>query len=120
MRGFRFWKCEAAAAALVFTVFPLFYFICARPHALSRERRTCGRSEAEEKAQEGEKNGTSGVHGGGYFAPRGFFYFGFLFTYAVPGYLSTYGRPITYLTGGPLVEVHSSSYFCFIPRPHSF
>jgi hypothetical protein len=29
-----------------------------------------GRSEAEEKAQEREKNGTSGVHGGDYFAPH--------------------------------------------------
>jgi hypothetical protein len=29
-----------------------------------------GRSEAEEKAQEREKNGTSGAHGGGYFAPH--------------------------------------------------
>jgi hypothetical protein len=28
-------------------------------------------------------------------------------------YSSTYGRPITYLMGGSLVEVHSSSYFCF-------
>ena len=27
-------------------------------------------------------------------------------------YSSTYGRPITYLMGGSLVEVHSSSYFC--------
>jgi hypothetical protein len=29
-----------------------------------------GRSEAEEKAQEREKNGTGGVHLGGYFAPH--------------------------------------------------
>jgi hypothetical protein len=27
-------------------------------------------------------------------------------------YSSTYGRPITYLVGGSLVEVHSPSYFC--------
>jgi hypothetical protein len=29
-----------------------------------------GRSEAGEEAQEREKNGTSGEHGGGYFAPH--------------------------------------------------
>jgi hypothetical protein len=27
-------------------------------------------------------------------------------------YSSTYGRPIIYLMGGSLVEVHSSRYFC--------
>jgi hypothetical protein len=26
--------------------------------------------------------------------------------------IANYGRPITYLMGGSLVEVHSSSYFC--------
>jgi hypothetical protein len=36
--------------------------------------------------------------------------FGFL--YLRTQYSSTYGRPITYLMGGSLVEVHSSSYFC--------
>jgi hypothetical protein len=30
----------------------------------------CGRSEAENQAQEREKNGTSGVHGSCYFAPH--------------------------------------------------
>jgi hypothetical protein len=76
-----------------------------------------GRSEAEEKR---EKNGTSGVHGGGYFAPHdtnnNFLNFGFVFIldfYLRTQYPSIYGRPITCLMGGSLVEgVHSSSYFC--------
>jgi hypothetical protein len=32
--------------------------------------------------------------------------------YLLTQYSSTYGRPITYLMGGSLVEVHSSRYFC--------
>ena len=40
-----------------------------------------------------------------------YFYFGFLFTYAVLERLRT-ARPITYLVGGSLVEAHSSSYIC--------
>jgi hypothetical protein len=83
-----------------------------------------GRSGAEEKR---EKDGTSGVHGGSYFAPHdtnnnfldfGFdFYFGFLFTYAVLEHLRTAhhlpdGR---FASRGALVEL-----FLFIPRPHSF
>jgi hypothetical protein len=82
-----------------------------------------GRSEAGEKR---EKNGTSGVHGGGYFAPHdtnnsffdfGFdFYFRFLFTYAVLEHLRTAhhlpdGR---FASRGALVEL-----FLFIPRQHS-
>jgi hypothetical protein len=43
MRGFRFWKCEAAAAALVFTAFPFYFIFYARSHALSRERRSGSR-----------------------------------------------------------------------------
>jgi hypothetical protein len=50
---------------------PSFYFIFyARSHALSRTSRSlpaADRSKAEEKR---EKNGTSGVHGGGYVAPH--------------------------------------------------
>ena len=76
-RGFRFWKCEAAAAALVFTVSPLLFFN-ARSRPLAREEERLahiaelagGKSEAKEISQEREKNGTSGVHGGGYFAPH--------------------------------------------------
>jgi hypothetical protein len=59
--------------------------------------------EAEEKAQEREKNGTSGVHGGGYFAPELVLDVGFLFTY---------GPSLTWLMCGSRVEGHSSSYWC--------
>ena len=108
--------------------FPIFILFYARSHALSRERRSGSRtsrsppaadlrSEAEEKR---EKNGTSGVHGGGYFAPHDtnnifFWILDLIFIldfYLRTQYSSTYGRPITYLMGGSLVEVHSSSYFC--------
>jgi hypothetical protein len=81
-----------------------------------------GGSEAEEKAQEErEKNSTSGVHEGGYFAPHdtnnAFLDFGFLFTYAVLEHLRTAhhlpdGR---FASRGALVKL-----FLFIPRPHSF
>ena len=110
----------------------LFYFLRSITRPLAREEERLahiaepagGRSEAEEKR---EKNGTSGVHGGGYFAPHdtnnnflgfGFdFYFGFLFTYAVLEHLRTAhhlpdGR---FASRGALVEL-----FLFIPRPHSF
>jgi hypothetical protein len=59
MRGFRFEKYEAAATALVFTVFP-FYFIFVPNHTpLAREEErlahiaelACGRSGAEEGAR---------------------------------------------------------------------
>jgi hypothetical protein len=85
------WRMPNAAAALVFTAFP-FYFIFAFTRPLAREEErlahiaelACGRSEAEEKSQEREKNGTSGVHGGGYFAPHDTNNnFWILFTYAV-------------------------------------
>jgi hypothetical protein len=57
------------------------FFTPSQSHTLSREARRSGsrtsRSspaadlpEAEEEAQERENNGTSGVHGGGYFAPH--------------------------------------------------
>jgi hypothetical protein len=87
-----------------------------------------GRFEAEEKAQEREKNGTSGVHGGGYFAPHDtnniFWILDFIFIldfYLRTQYSSTYGRLIITLpdgrfaSRGALVEL-----FFFIPRPHSF
>jgi hypothetical protein len=117
----------------VFTVFPfLFYFLRSITRPLAREEERLahiaepagGRSEAEEKR---EKNGTSGVHGGGYFAPHDtnnnfwildlVFIFGFLFTYAVLEHLRTAhhlpdGR---FASRGALVEL-----FLFIPRPHSF
>jgi hypothetical protein len=76
----------------VFTAFPfLFHFLRSITRPLAREEERLahvaelagGRSEAGEEAQEREKNGTSGVHGGGYFAPHDTnnnFYFGFLFT----------------------------------------
>ena len=106
--------------------FSHFYFILrsiTRPLAREEERLAHvaepagGRSEAEEKR---EKNGTSGVHGGGYFAPHDtnnifFWILDLIFIldfYLRTQYSSTYGRPITYLMGGSLVEVHSSSYFC--------
>jgi hypothetical protein len=96
----------------VFTVSPYIFF-CSITRPLAREEErlahiaevACGRSEAEEKAQEREKNGTSGVHGGGYFAPHDTNNIFWLFS-------STYGRSITYLMGGSLVEMHSSSSFC--------
>ena len=89
----------------MFTVFPfLFYFLRSITRPLAREEERLahiaepagGRSEAEEKR---EKNGTSGVHGGGYFAPHDtnnnfwildlVFIFGFLFAYAVLEHLRT-------------------------------
>jgi hypothetical protein len=92
----------------VFTAFP-FYFIFALTRPLAREEEwlahiaelACGSFEAEEKSQEREKNSTSGVHGGGYFAPHD-----------TDNNFEHHGRPITYLMGGSLVEVHSPSYFC--------
>jgi hypothetical protein len=107
-----------------------------RPLAREEERLAhiaelaCGRSEAEKKAQEIEKNGTSGVHGGGYFAPHDtnnnfwvLFRSGF---YLRPQYSSTYDLRKAHHLGhhlpggrfasrGALVEL-----FLFIPRPHSF
>ena len=134
MHGFRFLEMrgEAAAAPLVFALFPFILFLrpITRPLAREEERLAHvaepagGRSEAEEKR---EKNGTSGVHGGGYFAPHDtnnnfwildlVFIFGFLFTYAVLEHLRTAhhlpdGRSAS---RGALVEL-----FLFIPRPHSF
>ena len=117
----------------MFTVFPFYLRFSqrsiTRPLAREEERLAHiaepagGRSEAEEKR---EKNGTSGVHGGGYFAPHDtnnifldfgfYFYFGFLFTYAVLEHLRTAhhlpdGR---FASRGALVEL-----FLFIPRPHA-
>jgi hypothetical protein len=74
-----------AAAALVFTAFPFYFMFRSITRPLAREEERLahiaelagGRSEAEEKAQEREKNGTGGVHGGGYFAPHGTTIFGF-------------------------------------------
>jgi hypothetical protein len=106
-------------AAGVAAVPPACFFLrsVTRPLAGEEERLAhiaelaCASSEAEEKAQVRETNGTSGVqHGGGYFAPHGTDF------YLRTQYSSTYGRPITYLMGGLLVEVHSSSYFCL---PHA-
>jgi hypothetical protein len=59
----------------------LFYFVldhtpsrerggATHAHATLRSSPAADLNEAEEKAQEREKNGTSGVHGGGYFAPH--------------------------------------------------
>jgi len=113
-----------------FPIFILFLRSITRPLAREEERlahdaeHAGGRSEAEKKR---EKNGTSGVHGGGYFAPHDtnnnfwildlVFIFGFLFTYAVLEHLRTAhhlpdGR---FASRGALVEL-----FLFIPRPHSF
>jgi hypothetical protein len=124
-----------------------------RLRALSRERRSGSRTsrslpaadprpERQHTKKEREKNGTSGAHGGGYFAPhdtdcqlhrgaenvKGQTNQAGRATWStlvcdcwalrenaatrIMEYSSTYGRPITYLMGGSLVEVHSSSYFC--------
>jgi hypothetical protein len=131
MRGFRFLEMRGGcgcARVYGFPIFILFLRSITRPLAREEERLAHvaepagGRSEAEEKR---EKNGTSGVHGGGYFAPHdtnnNFWILDLIFIldfYLRTQYSSTYGRPITYLMGGSLVEVHSSSFF--IPRPHSF
>jgi hypothetical protein len=81
----------------------LFYFLLTRPLTREEERLAhiaelaYGRSEAEEKSQKREKNGTSGVHGGGYFAPHvtnNNFWIWILFLFTTQ-YSSTYGRPIT-------------------------
>jgi hypothetical protein len=119
MRGFRFLEMRGGCGSARVSVFlrPI-----TRPLAREEERLAHivelagGRSGAEEKAQEREKNGTSGVHWGGYFAPHdtnnNFWILDF--------YLRTqYTRAPT---DGPSLTrwVHSSSYFCSIPRPHSF
>ena len=126
MRGFRFLEMRGGcgcARVYGFPIFILFLRSITRPLAREEERLAHiaepagGRSEAEEKR---EKNGTSGVHGGGYFAPHDtnnifFWILDLIFIldfYLRTQYSSTYGRPITYLMGGSLVEVHSSSYFC--------
>jgi hypothetical protein len=79
MRGFRFLEMRGGCGCARVCGFPiLFYFVrpITRPLVREEERLahivelTDGRSEAEEKAQEREKNGTGGVHGGGYFAPH--------------------------------------------------
>jgi hypothetical protein len=115
--------------------FILFFSLDHTPSRLSRERRSGsrtsraelagGRSEAEEKAQERKKNGTSGVHGGGYFAPHVtrttifwmvFYFWIFIYTSAVLEHLQTAhhlpdGR---FASRGALAEL-----FLFIPRPHN-
>jgi hypothetical protein len=79
MRGFRFFKMRGGCGCARVYGFPiLFYFLRSITRPLAREEEQLahiaepagGRSEAEEKAQGREKNGTSGVHGGGYFAPH--------------------------------------------------
>jgi hypothetical protein len=102
----------------VFTIFPFFVLrSITRPLAREEEQLahiaelTCGRSEAEEKSQEREKNGTGSVHD----TNNNFWILDLIFIldfYLRTQYSSTYGRPITYLMGGSLVEVHSSSSFC--------
>jgi hypothetical protein len=133
MRGFRFLEMRGGcgcARVYGFPIFILFLRSITRPLAREEERLAHvaepagGRSEAEKKR---EKNGTSGVHGGGYFAPHDtnnnfwilalVFIFGFLFTYAVLEHLRTAhhlpdGR---FASRGALVEL-----FLFIPRPHCF
>ena len=133
MRGFRFLEMRGGCGCARVYGFPiLFYFLRSITRPLAREEERLahiaepagGRSEAEKKR---EKNGTSGVHGGGYFAPHDtnnnfwildlVFIFGFLFTYAVLEHLRTAhhlpdGR---FASRGALVEL-----FLFIPRPHSF
>ena len=95
MRGFRFLEMRGGCGCARVYGFPiLFYFLRSITRPLAREEERLahiaepagGRSEAEEKR---EKNGTSGVHGGGYFAPHDtnnnfwildlVFVFGFLF-----------------------------------------
>jgi hypothetical protein len=85
MRGFRFLEmrggCGCGCARVYgFPICYLFYFALDHTPSPSRERRSGsrtiaepagGRSETEEEAQEREKSDTSGVHGGGYFAPHG-------------------------------------------------
>jgi hypothetical protein len=125
MRGFRFLETRGGCGCARVYGFPIYFFFYARSNALSHiAEPPGGRSEAEEKR---EKNGTSGVHGGGYFAPHdtnnnfldfGFdFYFGFLFMYSVLEHLRTAHRlpDGRFASRGALVEL-----FLFIPRPHSF
>ena len=76
MRGFRFLEMRGGCGcARVCGIPSLFYFLRSITRPLAREEERLahiaepagGRSEAEEKR---EKNGTSGVHGGSYFAPH--------------------------------------------------
>jgi hypothetical protein len=80
MRGSRFLEMRGGCGGLARVYgFPILFYFCpiTRLSLVREEERLAhiaelagGRSEAEEKAQEREKNGTSGVHGGGYFAPH--------------------------------------------------
>jgi hypothetical protein len=98
MRGFRLRNARRLRlrSCLRFSYFILFLRSITRPLAREEERLAqiaelaCGRSEAEEKSQEREKNDTSGVHGGGCFAPHDTsIFFWILFTYAVLEHLRT-------------------------------
>jgi hypothetical protein len=129
MHGFRVLEKRGGCDCARVYDFPiLLYFLRSITRPLVREEERLahiaelagGRSEAREKAQERENNGAGGVlHGGGYFAPHGtnniFFDF-----HIRTQYSSTYGRPITYLMGGSLVDGALVELFLFIPRPHSF
>jgi hypothetical protein len=107
MRGFRFYKCEAAAAALVFTVFP-FYFIFKLDHTPAADLRP----------KRKEKRTARAVCMGAATLDFGFdFYFGFLFTYEVLEHL----RTAHHLPGGRFASRGALiAFFLFIPRPHSF
>ena len=106
--------------------FSHFYFIFyARSHALSRERRSGSRTSrsppaADLRPKRKEKRTARAVCMGAATSLRMtrttfFWILDLIFIldfYLRTQYSSTYGRPITYLMGGSLVEVHSSSYFC--------
>jgi hypothetical protein len=113
----------------VFTAFP--YFLgnhkleraITRPLAREEERfahiveLAGGRSEAKEKAQEREKNGTSGLHGGGYFAPHDTNNDSFSSTYVVFEHL----RTAHHLPAGPLASRGAFvELFLFYPTPALF
>jgi hypothetical protein len=102
----------------------LFYFLRSITRPLAREEEqltqiaelTSDRSEAEEEEQEREKNKkekrtTRAVCMGAATSLR-MTRTTFVDFYLRTQYSSAYGRSITYLMGGSLVEAHSSSYFC--------
>ena len=129
MHGFRVLEKRGGCDCARVYDFPiLLYFLRSITRPLVREEErlahiaelACGRFGAEEeKSQEREKDGTSGVHGGGYFAPHGTnnimartTFHWVLDFYLRAQYSRSHGRPITYLMGGSIAEAHSSSYFC--------
>jgi hypothetical protein len=124
MRGFRFLEMRGGCGCTRVCGFPILFLFflrsITRPLAREEERLAHiaelagGRPEAEEKAQEREKNGTSGVHGGGYFAPHDTnnIFWTFIYVRSTREHL----RTAHHLPDGWFASrgalVHSSSYFC--------